>query len=164
MKKLVNKIKDTLSIFSSSKGFTLLELLVVILIIGILASIALPQYQNAVRKARVAEAKVILHDLSDAIDRYFLQHGNFEWDSLEDFDIDFPIESNNWNIYIDECAGEGCLVIAVPKWEEGYDIRHAGQRFDGCEAGKFICSPDSTTYNKICEHLGGKEVDYNYQI
>ncbi len=59
----------------TSKGFTLIELLVVVLIIGILAAIALPQYQKAVEKARVAEAITILKEMDKAQQLCTLEHG-----------------------------------------------------------------------------------------
>lgn len=144
------------------KGFTLIELLVVVLIIGILAGIALPQYRSAVRKARVAEAQVIMRAIIDASDRYLLEHGNTEWDSLDDLDIDVSTESKYWNIYLDECANEGCLMIAEPKWEEGYDIEYGGTGYvlgDSPSSGKFACWASSENGRKICKQLGGTELE-----
>lgn len=57
-------------------GFTLIELLVVVLIIGILASIALPQYERAVEKSRVTEAKTMLKSLNTALQAYALATGH----------------------------------------------------------------------------------------
>ena len=58
----------------NKKGFTLLELLVVVLIIGILAAIAVPQYTKAVNKSRLAEAVLITKFLDSGV-KYLANQG-----------------------------------------------------------------------------------------
>ena len=56
-------------------GFTLIELLVVVLIVGILASIAIPQYFKAVEKSRIAEAMSVMATIKSAQERYLAGTG-----------------------------------------------------------------------------------------
>ncbi len=60
---------------NKSRGFTLIELLVVVLILGILAAVALPQYQKAVKKARLAQWDVMYDAGRKAIEAYLLENG-----------------------------------------------------------------------------------------
>ena len=59
------------------QGFTLVELLVVVLIIGILSSVALPQYQKAVKKARGTEALTLMKSFANAMNMYYLENGRY---------------------------------------------------------------------------------------
>ena len=115
------------------RGFTLIELLVVVLIIGILSSIALPQYTNAVEKARLSEALSMIGSLKTGIDAYVLANGSDEY-------VDFVGKSNvALNVTLDVDA------------EASLD----------CPAGKTFCYSKHFSYNAICD--GGLCYIYAYR-
>ena len=158
----------------NKKGFTLLELLVVVLIIGILASIALPQYQMAVTKAKVASILPLMRRCKDALQEYKLQHGNYGF--LGNLDaatlgVNWPSDWNNGECGDNtECANDYWTYCRANDGDTGF-VFCSHSTTDGhfgismyqpddpdCEVcrDKIMCSAFGKEAIKICKALGGK--------
>lgn len=72
-------VKNANKAFRNTKqgGFTLIELMIVVAIIGVLASIAVPQYQNYVARAQVSEAISLASSAKTAVSEYYVTNGAF---------------------------------------------------------------------------------------
>jgi len=58
-------------------GFTLVELMIVVIIVGILAAVAIPMYQGATERAKASEAVAALGTIRGAMRVYFAEHGTY---------------------------------------------------------------------------------------
>ena len=61
----------------NNKGFTLIELMVVVAIIGIMGAIAYPSYDSYMKKSRRSDAKVALQKMADKQERFYLQNNTY---------------------------------------------------------------------------------------
>ena len=141
--------------YKKTRGFTLIELLVVVLIIGILAAVAVPQYQVAVGKARVTQAITTLKAVTDAQEIFFLSNGEYTND-LSELDIDITPNDGN---YTYACV-EKRFCMAYPEhttlpWLSFHLLRQPSvARMK--DSGKHFCEVHThgEQARKICRTLG----------
>ncbi|WP_346300248.1 type IV pilin protein [Halomonas sp. BM-2019] len=82
-----------------SAGFTLIELMIAVAIVGILASIAYPSYTRYVTESRRAEAKVILMEVAAQLERCYTVNNSYEDCNA------FPRDSENGFYFVEEPDG-----------------------------------------------------------
>lgn len=111
----------------AGSGFTLIELMTVIAIIGILVAIALPSYQDSVRKGRRGQAKADVVEIAQRAERWRTVNNTFTGFALEDgVDDRSPREgeSIHYEIAFDiENGGQGYTLTATPEGGQASDTR-----------------------------------------
>jgi len=99
------------------KGFTLIELMIVVVIIGILAALAIPRFMSATVKAKESEAKTILKQIYTLQDSYRQESGSY---TVVLADIGFDPPTNSRYVYaVDNAAGNTFQASATP---DGNDV------------------------------------------
>jgi type IV pilus assembly protein PilA len=132
---------------ASESGFTLVELLVVMLILGILAAIAIPTFFNQRDKARDADAKTLARTSETAMETYFTEEGNYGTvpatvearlveiePTLQDADltVSYPA-GEHYQVAYDSDTGNQFMIIRHTDGTKSFDCTTEGDA--GCPTG-----------------------------
>ncbi|MDD5691808.1 MAG: prepilin-type N-terminal cleavage/methylation domain-containing protein [Candidatus Omnitrophica bacterium] len=94
-------------------GFTLVELIIVIIIVGVLAALGMTQYTLIVEKARTAEAKVRIGAMRDLAYQYYIEHGSLTGIQYADVGVDNTCTSTDYYSYWSYDAGSWLSLVAT---------------------------------------------------
>lgn len=97
----------------NAKGFTLIEIMIVVAIIGILAAIAYPSYQDSVQKSRRTDGKSVVVDTAALQEKWYFQHNKFTDDAT---DLGVTGSQDGFytvNINQTACSGDGTCFQVV---------------------------------------------------
>ncbi len=106
------------------KGFTLIEMMIVVAIISVLVTIVYPSYQNTVRQSRRADAQAALQGLAQAMERFYTTEGTYKGAAASGadtgspaiFSTKSPIDGSNtyYNLKIQSAAASTYVLAAEP--------------------------------------------------
>lgn len=117
------------------KGFTLVELMIVVVIIGILASIAIPKFATLIVRTKVTEAKRILNQIIDMEVTHYRMHSNYvaiaEGADCNDIGFTQPDAGRRRFEYKFEVVGAAPFDTSVATATENQDVNNDGDTDDG---------------------------------
>jgi type IV pilus assembly protein PilE len=100
------------------RGFTLLELMIVVVVIAVLAGLALSGYQKQIRKSRRAEAKEVISDLTLKEEKYRSNNTTFAATAAS---VGGAMTSNYYTITLSGASASGYTVTATPTGDQAKD-------------------------------------------
>jgi type IV pilus assembly protein PilE len=98
---------------SRAKGFTLIEMLIVVAIVAILAAIAYPAYQNYIMRTRRADGKELAMRIAAAEERYFTNFNKYSTDLVNDIHVDSTSEKKYYTAEVTLDNADQSYVITV---------------------------------------------------
>ncbi len=173
-----SKLSGSRLIYKCCQGFALIELLVVVLIIGILAAVALPQYNKAVEKSRAIEALELIKTMQQAVTVAILE-GNYIMGNDTEYicensehcgpklDVEFPLDEQGHSKYFsytpmalnsNGSSSYGCIVATRLETEGGASMYEFSVSQDySLQWGPIFCNYHyrSPKGKQLCESLQG---------